>query len=218
MPKRTAFREERGKMTIMKATLGRLPQYLRLLTSEEMQNKESVSATNIAKALNLGEVQVRKDLSAVSGKGKPKTGYVKSELIARLKEVLGANTRTNAVIVGAGKLGKALLDYGKFVEYGIDILAAFDIDPALKTDNIHGKQIYHISEFSGYVEKNKVEIGIIAVPKSAAQSACDMMVKSGIKAIWNFAPQSLTVPDGVILQQENLALSLAFLNSQLKNV
>ena len=208
---------EKVKMTIMKATLGRLPDYLRVLNSEEMKDRATVSATNIAKALNLGEVQVRKDLSAVSGKGKPKTGYDTKALIARLEEVLGMHVKTYAVIVGAGKLGRALLDYGKFVKYGVEIVAGFDIDPALKTENVHGKHIYHVSEFQDYVKKNGIEIGIITVPKSVAQSVCEMMVKSGIKAIWNFAPQALEVPEGVLLQQENLALSLAFLNSQLKN-
>lgn len=205
------------KTTVMKATLGRLPEYLRVLTSEEMKEYDKVSATTIAKALNLGEVQVRKDLSAVSGKGKPKTGYVKKDLIERLNTVLGRDKRTTAVIVGAGKLGKALLDYGKFVKYGVEIIAAFDINPALKTDDLHGKRVYHISEFADFVKDNGVEIGVITVPKSAAQSVCDVMVKSGIKAIWNFAPQPLEVPEGVLLQQENLALSLAFLNLQLKN-
>lgn len=204
-------------MTIMKATLGRLPEYLKLLNSEEMKDRESVSATIIAKALGLGEVQVRKDLSAVSGKGKPKTGYLKKDLISRLEDVLGVNGRIKAVIVGAGKLGKALLDYGKFVEYGVEIVAGFDADPARVTENVHGKHIYPVSEFDAYVKKNGIEIGIIAVPKSAAQSVCDTMVKSGIKAIWNFAPQPLEVPEGVLLQQENLALSLAFLKLQLKN-
>lgn len=201
----------------MKATLGRLPEYLRVLTSAEMEEYESVSATTIAKALNLGEVQVRKDLSAVSGKGKPKTGYVKKDLIERLNAVLGRDKLTSAVIVGAGKLGKALLDYGKFVKYGVEIVAAFDVNSALVTDDIHGKRIYHISEFADFVKSNNVEIGVITVPKSAAQSVCDMMVKSGIKAIWNFAPQPIEVPKGVLLQQENLALSLAFLKLQLKN-
>lgn len=203
-------------MTVMKATLGRLPEYLRVLTSEEMQSCDTVSATVIARALNYGEVQVRKDLNAVSGKGKPKTGYKKAELIERLKDVLGANEKTPVVVVGAGRLGKALLDYGKFVKYGVEIVAGFDANPALITDDLHGKPIYHISEFADFVKKNGIEIGVITVPKSAAQSVCDIMVKSGIKAIWNFAPQSLTVPEGVILQQENLALSLAFLKLQLK--
>ena len=210
-------REKPEKTTVMKATLGRLPEYLRVLTSAEMEEYESVSATTIAKALNLGEVQVRKDLSAVSGKGKPKTGYVKKDLIERLNAVLGRDKLTSAVIVGAGKLGKALSDYGKFVKYGVEIVAAFDVNSALVTDDIHGKRIYHISEFADFVKSNNVEIGVITVPKSAAQSVCDMMVKSGIKAIWNFAPQPIEVPKGVLLQQENLALSLAFLKLQLKN-
>ncbi|MBQ9485640.1 MAG: redox-sensing transcriptional repressor Rex [Clostridia bacterium] len=204
-------------MTLMKATLGRLPEYLRVLRSEEMRCRKTVSATVIAKALNLGEVQVRKDLSAVSGKGKPKTGYITRELVKRLEDVLGVNEKTSAVIVGAGRLGKALLDYGKFVEFGVEIVAGFDSNPALCGENQHGKKIYAMSEFSEFVKENDVKIGVIAVPKSAAQRVCDEMIKSGIKAIWNFAPQPLVVPQGILLQQENLALSLAFLNSQLKN-
>lgn len=204
-------------MAITKATLGRLPDYLRVLESEELKNSPTVSATVIAKMLNLGEVQVRKDLNAVSGAGKPKTGYDTSALIARLEETLGIDTKTYAVIVGAGKLGSALLDYSGFVEYGVEIIAGFDVDVSRCNEKIHGKNVYPMSEFSRFINENGVEIGIIAVPKSAAQQVCDIMVKSGIKAIWNFAPQTLTVPNGVLLQQENLALSVAFLNSQLKN-
>lgn len=210
-------KENSAANSIMKATLGRLPSYLNFLQSDAMKDRDTVSATIIAKALELGEVQVRKDLSAVSGKGKPKIGYAKEDLIARLKEVLGVNSRSRAVIVGAGKLGKALLDYGKFVEFGIEIVAGFDSDVNATNGNIHGKRVYHISELEKFVKDNGVQVGIITVPKSAAQGVCDKMVKSGIRAIWNFAPQALTVPDTVLLQQENLALSLAFLNLQLKN-
>jgi redox-sensing transcriptional repressor len=196
--------------TITKATLGRLPMYLQYLRTQT--DRENISATTIAKALNLGEVQVRKDLSSVSGGGKPKVGYVTSELAEKLEDVLGRRSITSAVVVGAGRLGKALLNYNGFHEYGLQIPAAFDIavDRPATLDN--EKELLPISEFPAYCAENNVRIGIIAVPKDAAQDVCDMMVKNNIAAIWNFAPYKLSVPENVVVRQENLALSLAYLN------
>ena len=112
--------------SIHKATLGRLPQYLQYLKSLPESYGSTISATAIAKGLSLGDVQVRKDLAAVSGAGKPKIGYEKAKLIGDLERHLGYESLTNAVLVGAGKLGKALLDYNGFDEFGVQIVAAFD--------------------------------------------------------------------------------------------
>ena len=197
--------------SISKATLGRLPEYLRLLKLIEKEHK-TISATVIAKYLGFGEVQVRKDLGAVSGKGKPKIGYVTSELIERLEYCLGRNNLCQVVIVGAGKLGRALLDYQGFSDYGLEIVAAFDSAVDDVTFSESGKPIYPMREFEGFCYKCDIKIGVITVPKSAAQEICDLMVKNNISAIWNFAPEILHVPDNVVVQQENLALSLAYLN------
>ncbi len=197
--------------SISKATLGRLPEYLRLLKSIEKEH-QTISATVIAKYLGFGEVQVRKDLGAVSGKGKPKIGYVTSELIERLEYCLGRNNLCQVVIVGAGKLGRALLDYQGFSDYGLEIVAAFDLAVDDVTFSESGKPIYPMREFEGFCYKCDIKIGVITVPKSAAQEICDLMVKNNISAIWNFAPEILHVPDNVVVQQENLALSLAYLN------
>lgn len=198
---------------VAKATLGRLPIYLRYLKSVSADNK-NISATHIAKALGFGEVQVRKDLGAVSGEGKPKIGYVTSELIERLESCLGQNRRCQAVIVGAGKLGRALLDYEGFSDYGLEIAAAFDAGTVKTQVSESGKPIYPMQEFERFCYREDIKIGIITVPKSSAQSVCDLMVKSNISAIWSFAPDVLSVPDNIILQQENLALSLAHLSQQ----
>ena len=114
------------KTGISKATLGRLPHYLQLLRELSDDNVPSISATVIAKKLSLGEVQVRKDLSAVSGAGKPKVGYKTVDLIKSIEAYLGQGDMTNAVLVGAGKLGKALLEFDDFEDYGVKIIAAFD--------------------------------------------------------------------------------------------
>ena len=204
---------ERSNVT--KATLGRLPQYLQFLNGLPPGQYDHISATTIAKMLSLGEVQVRKDLAAVSGLGKPKVGYRTSELITDLEDALGCKKLTPAILVGAGKLGRALLDYNGFEEYGVQITAAFDCNEQVLRMNKTSKEILPISSLKKYCTENGIRIGIITVGSGVAQDVCDQMLEAGITAIWNFAPCQLKVPDNVLVKQENLALSLAHLNSQI---
>ena len=202
------------KCTISKATLGRLPSYLEFLRNLPPDKVPYISATAIAKHLGLGEVQVRKDLAAVSGAGKPKLGYVTAELVEKLEDCLGCNRLTSAVLVGAGRLGRALLQYDEFEKYGVKISAAFDsneraISLGTKTE------ILPMNQFEYFCKTKNIKLGIITVGEGSAQAVCDQMVKSGITAIWNFAPCKLNVPASILLQNENLALSLAHLNNQL---
>ena len=204
---------ERSNVT--KATLGRLPQYLQFLNGLPPGQYDHISATTIAKMLSLGEVQVRKDLAAVSGLGKPKVGYRTSELITDLEDALGCKKLTPAILVGAGKLGRALLDYNGFEEYGVQITAAFDCNEQVLRMNKTSKEILPIGSLKKYCSENGIRIGIITVGSGSAQDVCDQMLEAGITAIWNFAPCQLKVPDNVLVKQENLALSLAHLNSQI---
>ena len=203
------------KNSVSKATLGRLPYYLQHLRTVFKNNDEYISSTSIARSLSLGEVQVRKDLNAVSGAGKPKVGYEVKELIKSIETTLGYDNHTNAVLVGAGQLGKALLNYEGFEEFGVRIMAGFDIKAKKQTSN--QKQILPMEEFSKFCKENNIKIGIISVNKESSQQICDLMIENGISAIWNFSPFKLNVPEGILLQQENLALSLAHLNNQLVN-
>lgn len=197
---------------VSRAALGRIPVYLRFLESLP-QDTETVSATVIAKELGFGEVQVRKDLGAICGSGKPRIGYTVSNLKESLESLIDSrNGKT--VIVGAGKLGRALLDYGGFSDYGLDILAAFDTD--VSQNNASGKPILPIDGLHDFCKENDVSIGVIAVPAKAAQEVCDKLCQSGIKAIMSFAPCKLTAPEGVAIQYENMALSLAHLKTQIK--
>ncbi len=200
--------------SIQKATLGRLPLYLQYLKSLP-ESPDTISATAIAKGLSLGDVQVRKDLAAVSGAGKPKIGYEKAKLIHDLERHLGYDRLTSAVLIGAGKLGRALLDYDGFEEFGVKIIAGFDCNEQIIHVGNTAKAILPIKEFDAYCAENNVRLGIITVGQGSAQNVCDMMVACGISAIWNFAPCTLNVPSGVLLKQENLALSLAYLNNQI---
>lgn len=203
------------KSGISKATLSRIPMYLELLKSLPEERYKHISATVIARKLSLGEVQVRKDLASISGAGKPKLGYLTAELIEILENCLGNDCETLAVLVGAGKLGKALLDYDEFEKYGIRIAAAFDSND--KEISLNGKiKIRPIKDFDEFCKTNRIQLGIITVGAGSAQVVCDKMAECGIMAIMNFAPCKLDVPDGVILENVNLALSLAYLNNQIK--
>ena len=204
------------KTSIPKATLGRIPRYLGYLKELSLEKAPYISATTIAKDLGLGEVQVRKDLSAVSGAGKPRVGYETETLIGQLEDCLGYNRLTLAVLVGAGRLGRALLQYDGFRHYGVKIAAAFDSnDRVLGLDS--KTEILPMHQFGAFCEERSIELGIITVGEGSAQEVCDRMVARGIKAIWNFAPCKLQVPDGIMLQNEDLALSLAHLRNRLSH-
>ena len=200
---------------ISKAVLKRLPGYLTYLRSIPNGTATYISATALANALGMGEVQVRKDLAMVSDGGRPKIGYLRERLIEDIEQFLGYDNTTDAVLIGAGKLGQALLGYSGFEAYGLNILAAFDVNPtAEKTDD--GKPIYPISQLEGFCRANKVLMGIITVPVSQAQSVCDQLIACGIKAVWNFAPTHLDVPVNILVQNENMATSLAVLSMHLQ--
>ncbi len=196
------------------ATIQRLPMYLDYLRSGGFDTAY-VSATTIAMALGFGEVQVRKDLASVSSLGKPKIGYHIEDLIKKIEETLGYDNINNAIIIGAGKLGSALLGYEGFSLSGLHILAAFDTDDAKIGTSESGKPIYSMESLSDFCRKTKVHIGIITVPALHAQSACDALIAAGILAVWNFAPAHLDIPEHIIIKNENMASSFAVLSSQL---
>lgn len=200
---------------ISKAVLKRLPGYLAYLKAMPEGSSPYISATALANALGMGEVQVRKDLAMVSDGGRPKVGYLREGLIDDIEQFLGYDNTTDAILIGAGKLGQALMDHKGFDEYGLNILAGFDVNPnAEHTED--GKPIYHIDKLEKFCRSNKVLMGIITVPAAHAQEVCDRLIANGIKAIWNFAPTHLEVPDHILVQYENMASSLAVLSMHLQ--
>lgn len=202
-------------MKLSTGLLRRLPLYLRYLQSLD-ESVVNISATTIANALQFGEVQVRKDLGAVSGKGRPKTGYDRLLLIETLHDYLGYNRTKKAVIFGAGKLGNALMSYSGFDDYGLKIVAAFDVKNIGTSSS--GKPVYPIDSFSAFCKQEKISIGIITVPSEFAQEVCNILTENGIKAIWNFAPAMLSAPPDVIIYEENMAASLALLSKQIEEL
>lgn len=201
-----------------KATLRRLPSYLRYLYQLDKQGEPTVSSTTIANGLGLNPVQVRKDIALVSSvAGKPKTGYITKELIADLESYLGYKNTRDAVLVGVGGLGRAILGYDGFRNYGLNIVSAFDVSEGVINSKVNGKPVYHMDKLQGIVERFKIRLGIICVPSASAQAVADSMVKAGIKAIWCFAPVHLNLPPDIAVKGEDLAASLALLSMQLTN-
>ena len=200
---------------VSKKLLKRLPVYLHYIKTLP-GHTENISATRMARDLGLGDVMVRKDLAKVSNGGRRKLGYVREDLIADIETFLDFNSTTDAIVIGAGKLGQALLDYYGFETSGLHIVAGFDIHTS-KRYTKGGKPIYPMTKLPQFCKDNQVAIAIITVPAESAQNVCNELVDCGIRAIWNFAPVHLNVPERIVVQSENLAVSLTALRMQLKN-
>lgn len=204
-------------VNVSKQALVRLPSYLRYLKELRAEGAIKVSAPMVARHFGWHEVQVRKDFSAVSREGgKPRSGFLVAELIASIERFLGYWNTNDAVIVGVGALGSALLSYEGFEECGVRMVAAFDVNPKLIDTDIGGKPVFSMDRLPELCRRLCVHIGIITVPAPEAQRVCDLLVEGGILAIWNFAPVRLSVPGGVLLRDENMAVSLAILSKHLR--
>ncbi len=207
---------EKETQKISKATLTRMPLYLHFLQEESSKGAQYISSTVIAQNISVSSVLVRKDLAFVSSEsGRPRLGFAISRLIVDIEKFLGYDNLSDAIIVGAGGLGRAFLGYEGFKSNGLSIVAAFDVSPTLVGTTVAGKEILPLSELESFVKEHKIRIGIITVPKAAAQEVLNKMVGAGIKAIWNFAPAPLRVPKDIVLKTEDLAASLAMLAGKL---
>jgi redox-sensing transcriptional repressor len=203
---------------IPEATLRRLPIYYRWLQETAATGTvHAVSCADLARALGLDPTLVRKDIETTGIVGKPRVGYPLGDLVAWIENFLGLNRPKAAVLAGTGSLGSALLGYGKFRSHGMQIVAAFDIDSEKIGQTIHGTEVQPLFCLSDFVRHRRALLGLIATPAGAAQSVADLMVNGGIRAIWNFAPAHIRVPQGIIVQNEDLYYSLASLSFKLEH-
>jgi redox-sensing transcriptional repressor len=196
---------------IPEPSLRRLPMYYQCLIKAKNNGIKNISCTNIAEALDLIPVQVRKDLQSAGAVGKPKVGYEVEELIGIIKNTLGYNHSNEAFLVGMGNLGQALSAHKEFEKCGMEIIATFDTSPLKIGRDYFGKRVFPLNKFKNLTQRMNIKIGIITTPAKYAQEIADLMVDAGIKGIWNFAPTHLNVPDDVHVQNENLAASLSVL-------
>lgn len=207
---------EKEPITPSLPTIRRLPMYLRLLIELQGEQHLHVSSTFIAERFQLEPIQVRKDLAAMGIVGQPRIGFVVTDLTAAIMQFLGWNTANEAFLIGAGNLGAALAGYRGFVDYGLDIVAAFDSDKRKIGTHMHGIKIFPLEKMPDLARRLHVQIGILTLPAEAAQEAADLLVQSGFKALWNFTPAKLIVPDSIIVERVDLAASLAVLSRKLK--
>ena len=199
-------------------TIKRLPSYLHVIENAQREGREFISGTVIADELDLEPIQVRKDLAITGIVGKPRIGFPVQELIDAIYSFLHWNQNHRAIIVGAGSLATALLGYGEFPRRGLSIVAAFDVLEKKVGRFINGKPVYHIDELQERVPSLEASIAILTVPSNRAQDVAEKVIDSGIRAIWNFTNVKLKVPDGVLVQKEDLSSGYAVLSVKIRTV
>ena len=199
------------------STVRRLSLYLRFLDDFEGQGVETVSSESLAQRGGTTSAQVRKDLSFFGSFGKRGLGYYVPELAQRLRQILGLGRRYRVAMIGAGKIGSALVQYRGFTQRGFDIVAIFDNDPAKIGTQWNGLTVLPIDRLEQEMRAQQVDMAVLVTPAEAAQSVADRVVGQGVKAILNFAPVQLNVPDDVVVKTVNLALELETLSYALTN-
>lgn len=199
------------------STVGRLSLYLRLLEELEEQRVTTLSSEELASKADTSAAQVRKDLSFFGTFGKRGLGYSVNELIMTLRSILGLERRWSVAVVGAGKIGAALVGYEDFRRQGFHIESVFDSDAKKVGQRWNGLVVRADAEMETALHRESVDIAIIAVPAEAAQSVVDRVIKAGVKGILNFAPVKLRVPRGVALKNVNMAVELEGLSFALAN-
>jgi redox-sensing transcriptional repressor len=199
-------------------TIRRYPIYLRAIQAKIAGGELFVSSAALAEELGFDPVLSRKDLAMAGIPGKPRRGYPARELFEAINRALGWDSPIEAALIGVGSLGSALLGYSGFEEQNLSISAAFDTNPEIIGKRVHGVKVRPVEDFAPLVQKLNLSIGIITVPSSKAQECADYLIQSGIRAIWNFAPIQLSVPQGITVQNVDLAQSLAVLSHSITNL
>lgn len=204
-----------GKPTIPTSTLKRLPQYLEVLKQLRRAGLKTATATKISVFADVHPTLVRKDITFTGLNTTPQVGYNIRELSVAIERLLNWSDTSACYLVGTGHLGSALLGYQEFSKKGLAIIAAFDNDPNRIGNVIHGVAVHSVLEFTAMATRNEIRIGIITVPPESAQLIADIMVHSGIRAIWNFTPTKIQVPPDIIVEYVDMFASLAVLSRRL---
>ncbi|MDD3039422.1 redox-sensing transcriptional repressor Rex [Bacteroides sp.] len=209
----TSIRKEADK--VPEPTLRRLPWYLSNIKLMKERGEQYVSSTQISKEINIDASQIAKDLSYVDISGRTRVGYNVDALIEVLESFLGFTNMHKAFLFGVGSLGAALLRDSGLHHFGLEIVAAFDINPDLVGKDLNGIPIFHSNDFETKMHEYDVNIGVLTVPISIAQEITDKMVAGGIKAVWNFTPFRIRVPESIVVQNTSLYAHLAVMFNRL---
>ena len=209
----TYIRKEADK--VPEPTLRRLPWYLSNIKLMKEKGEQYVSSTQISKEINIDASQIAKDLSYVNISGRTRVGYNIDALIEALESFLGFTNMHKAFLFGVGSLGAALLRDSGLHHFGLEIVAAFDVNPELVGKDLNGIPIYHSDDFEAKMKEYDVNIGVLTVPINIAQEITDKMVDGGIKAVWNFTPFRIRVPENIVVQNTSLYAHLAVMFNRL---
>lgn len=209
----TSIRKEADK--VPEPTLRRLPRYLSNIKLMKEKGEQYVSSTQISKEINIDASQIAKDLSYVNISGRTRVGYNIDALIEVLESFLGFTNMHKAFLFGVGSLGAALLRDSGLHHFGLEIVAAFDVNPELVGKDLNGIPIFHSDDFEAKMKEYDVNIGVLTVPINIAQEITDKMVDGGIKAVWNFTPFRIRVPENIVVQNTSLYAHLAVMFNRL---
>ena len=209
----TSIRKEADK--VPEPTLRRLPWYLSNIKLMKEKGGQYVSSTQISKEINIDASQIAKDLSYVNISGRTRVGYNIDALIEVLESFLGFTNMHKAFLFGVGSLGAALLRDSGLHHFGLEIVAAFDVNPELVGKDLNGIPIFHSDDFEAKMKEYDVNIGVLTVPINIAQEITDKMVDGGIKAVWNFTPFRIRVPENIVVQNTSLYAHLAVMFNRL---
>ena len=209
----TYIRKEADK--VPEPTLRRLPWYLSNIKLMKEKGEQYVSSTQISKEINIDASQIAKDLSYVNISGRTRVGYNIDALIEVLESFLGFTNMHKAFLFGVGSLGGALLRASGLRHFGLEIVAAFDINPELVGKDFGGIPIFHSDDFGAKMKEYDVNIGVLTVPINIAQEITNKMVDGGIKAVWNFTPFRIRVPENIVVQNTSLYAHLAVMFNRL---
>ena len=209
----TSIRKEADK--VPEPTLRRLPWYLSNIKLMKEKGEQYVSSTQISKEINIDASQIAKDLSYVNISGRTRVGYNIDALIEVLESFLGFTNMHKAFLFGVGSLGAALLRDSGLHHFGLEIVAAFDVNPELVGKDLNGIPIFHSDDFEAKMKEYDVNIGVLTVPINIAQEITDKMVDGGIKAVWNFTPFRIRVPQNIVVQNTSLYAHLAVMFNRL---
>ena len=201
-----------NKERIPEAVIRRLPKYFRYLKEMEERGAVRVSSSKMSRDLGFNASQIRRDLNCFGGFGQQGYGYHVANLKERIGEILGLNHEYHVIIIGAGNIGRAVANYTGFAKEGFNVQAMFDVSPALVGIDVHGILVQPMEKLDAWMETHKVDIAVLAVPSAYAQTTCDTLVRGGVRAIWNFAPVDLVLPEGVAVNNVHLSDSLHILS------
>jgi len=208
---------DKKKNNISMAVIKRLPKYHRYLQELLENDVDRISSKELSEKIGFTASQIRQDLNCFGDFGQQGYGYNVKDLSNEIRSILGLTKDYNTIIIGAGNIGQALANYTRFDRLGFSLIGIFDANPKLKGLSIRDVEIEDIDNLPEFLHKNKVDIGVICVPKNSAQKVSDALVQNEVKAIWNFAPTDLVVPEDVVVENVHLSESLLTLSYLLKD-